>query len=158
MDEELRQRLVRALQQLELLAEEGQAWSEGSFSRAKLETVSQEARQLVEALEDPFGLIPVPRAAPATPPKSDPRILRTVGQLRLVAPLLRRPDSGTRTNYLNGVLLIERRETDALGAERWVEVDRLTWPKGEGEDCSRAVFRLLAGDGWDDRELREYDK
>lgn len=105
------------------------------------------------------GLGPRPSTEPAPKP-ADPRILRTVGRLRLVAPGRRAAERGGA--YLNGHLLIERRESDSLGADHWVMVTNICWPEHPSGvinvEPERAVFRLLAGDGWDDPKLREYDK
>lgn len=149
MYEDLRQRLIRALQRASL---------------ALANPPSTDKREILELDLDDLeaflqGMGPWPSAVSregAAPPGADPRILRQVGKLRLVAPALR---TDGRNRYLNGTLLIECRDTDALGIARWLEVRRVQWPgPGAGYELEQALFRLLAGDGWDDRELREYDK
>lgn len=151
--EEVRARLVVALQRLEFLADEMGSELPDYEGREKALELSREALALVQEITLPPQQRPIPGATLASP-GLDPRILRQVGKLRLVAPA--RKQSGS-AQYLNGQLLIEHRETDALGAERWMQETEIRWGGGVSR-IGRAVFRLLAGDGWDDRELREYDK
>lgn len=137
ISKDVAERLLRALAALDLLAsDQGEAGV----------NVAAQAEDLIRELQAAQA------ASPAAP--SDPRVVRQVGKLRLVATAARLESRWTR--YLNGRLLIERREVDGLGKERWVEVGSLHWK--ESSVLERALFRLLAGDGWADRELSEYDR
>lgn len=137
ISKDVAERLLRALAALDLLAsDQGEA---GANIAAQAEDLIREVQAAQEA---------------SPPEPGDPRIVRQVGKLRVVATRARLESRWTR--YLNGALLIEKRETDSLGAERWVEVGGLVWK--EASTLERALFRLLAGDGWADRELSEYDR
>lgn len=158
LSKDLEERLVKALERLAWLANENalQQEPEARLTEEKSEEIQEEAQKLVLELQQ--GPLPESTEPEAPKAKTDPRILRTVGKLRLVAPALRTQREG-RGVYLNGELLIERRDTDGLGAERWTGVVLMRWPSPSAGDVpERAIFRVLAGDGWDDRELREYDK
>jgi hypothetical protein len=79
----------------------------------------------------------------------DPRVRLQRGPYRVVAPAGKVAGFAF---YVNGTLVVEKQETDALGQERWIEVERLTWREPD-TDRARSVFLLLAGDAAD-KELR----
>lgn len=148
LDENLRKRLVAALQALEFLADSADATERN-------QGLSLEAAELVKELTALSPRMPVQR-----PQEADPRILLVEGRARLVAP--NRREGGSRSGvYYNGRLLVETRSTDSLGAPVWSIQRELEWPKrldARDPGTEALMVLLTAGHRFDDRELREWQK
>lgn len=75
----------------------------------------------------------------------DPRVRTEVEDYRVVAPAGRAKDGRF---FVNGSLVIEKKDKNALGEVRWSHVTTLARP---GIDCKDEIeigmFRLLAGPG-----------
>lgn len=81
----------------------------------------------------------------ATSVNKDPRVRAEVGDYRVVAPSGRAKDGRF---FVNGSLVIEKRDNNALGEARWSHVATLAKPGIDCKDESEiALYRLLAGPG-----------
>lgn len=80
-----------------------------------------------------------------TSPSKDPRVRTEVRDYRVVAPSGRSKDGRF---FVNGSLVIEKRDQNALGEVRWSHVTTLAKPGIDCKDESEiALYRLLAGPG-----------